>query len=61
MRGKEEGRPRKEWQYIEEIVRDRGIELNTVKKKGQDREQCTKWINGLTPNVTREGEEVEEE
>lgn len=58
MKGK--ARLTEEWeQYIREVARDRGKELNTLKTTAQDRELHRKWINDLKQKTTVEGGEEE--
>ena len=45
LRDKKTRRPREEWR----ISRDKGIEIKTLKKIAQVREQYEKWINHPTP------------
>ena len=43
------GRPKKEWeQYINEVARKRGKEIQAVRRLAQDRKHFSKWIEGLT-------------
>ena len=45
-RRRRQERSRKKWeQYIAEVTRNRGLELKTLKKMAQDKDQYRKWIN----------------
>ena len=49
------GRPKKEWeQYVNEVARKRGKEIQAVRRLGQVRKQFSKWIEGPTLNGRRE-------
>ena len=49
------GRPKKEWeQYVNEVARKRGKEIQEVRKLAQDRKQFSKWIEGPTLKGRRE-------